>query len=356
MRSPRSSVLDLIRHPIVQAPLSGGVSTPALTIAAGMAGALGFVAAGYRTAKQLGEDISVVRAASGAPFGVNLFVPGQASSEMDLVRAYAQRISKESESLGVEPGLPRWSDDEWEAKLETVRNLRPTVVSFTFGCPERNVIEDLKERGIEVWVTVTEPDEAELSAERGADALVLQGIESGGHRASFEDEDGRGEFGLLALIRVVRKRVTVPLIAAGGICDGYAIAATLIAGARAAQIGSAFLDTTEAGTAQAYRERLRRSGRTALTRAFTGKRARGIVNGFMRRNSARAPAAYPEVHYVTAPVRAAARAKGDSELINLWAGQSYELIDHGLSAAQVIERLASELVEAFREASSMHLK
>jgi nitronate monooxygenase len=220
------------------------------------------------------------------------------------------------------------------------------VVSFTFGCPGQELITRLRDAGTEVWITVTEPDEAELASVMGADALVVQGVEAGGHRASFLDHDGVGEVGLLALIRLVSKRVNLPLVAAGGICDGYAVAAVLVAGARAAQIGSAFLDTPEAGTSPPHRARLRGRGRTALTRAFSGKRARGIVNGFMERNSAEAPAAYPQVHYLTAPMRAAARASGEPDLINLWAGQAYELIDHGVPAGQVIARIAAELNDA----------
>ncbi len=339
-------MLERLRLPIVQAPLSGGASTPELTIAAGRAGALGFLAAGYLTADQLADDIGRVRRAGTTPIGVNLFVPGPNSSEAADLRSYRERIRIEASAINAEPGEPRWSDDDWQPKLEVVLGAQPAVVSFTFGCPERDVINELRRRAIEVWVTVTEADEAERAADAGADALVVQGFEAGGHRASFVDKDGVGEVGLLALIRLVSKRVRLPLVAAGGLCDGYSIAAVLVAGARAAQVGSAFLDTLEAGTSPPHRERLRTHGQTALTRAFSGKRARGIANGFMQRNSAAAPAAYPQVHYLTAPMRAAARASGNADLINLWAGQAYELIDHGVPAGQVIARMAAELEDA----------
>jgi nitronate monooxygenase len=342
-----SNVLDGLQLPIVQAPLSGGASTPELAIAACRVGALGFLAAGYLTAEKLAEDIRRVRHIFAGPFGVNLFVPDEKSSpkEVDL-RSYIERIRIEASAVGSEPGEPKWSDDDWQSKLEVVLGERPAVVSFTFGCPKREVINDLHAAGIEAWVTVTEPNEAAFAAEIGADALVVQGVEAGGHRASFVDQDGVGEVGLLTLIRLVSKRVKLPVIAAGGICDGYSIAAVLVAGASAAQIGSAFLDTLEAGTSPPHRERLRSPGRTALTRAFSGKRARGIVNGFMERNSSVAPVAYPQVHYLTAPMRAAARASGEPDLINLWAGQGYELIEHGVSAGQVIARMAAEMEDA----------
>ena len=339
-------LLGSLQLPIVQAPLSGGASTPQLTIAASRAGAFGILAAGYLTAERLREDIHQVRSSTSAPFGVNVFVPGEDSVDTEALRSYRERVRAEASRLGAETGDPMWSDDEWQPKLNLLLTERPAVVSFTFGCPGRALINELHDAGIELWVTVTEPDEAELAAQMGADVLVVQGIEAGGHRATFVDRDGVGEFGLLALIRLVSRRVKLPLVAAGGICDGYAIAAVLVAGARAAQIGSGFLDTTEANTSPAHRDRLRVRGRTALTRAFSGKRARGIVNGFMDRNSAEAPAAYPQVHYLTAPMRAAARANGEPDLINLWAGEAYELIDHGVPAEQVIARMAAELEEA----------
>jgi nitronate monooxygenase len=340
------TVLESLPLPIVQAPLSGGASTPELTIAASRAGALGILAAGYLTTEGLRESIRRVRDSIAAPFGVNLFVPNPDSADPAALRSYAERVGAEAARIGAEPGVPKWSDDEWRSKLELVLAEKPAMVSFTFGCPERGVFRDLHRAGIEAWVTVTEPDEAELATEAGADALVVQGFEAGGHRASFVDQDGVGEVGLLTLIRLVSRRVQLPLVAAGGICDGYAIAAVLVAGAWAAQVGSMFLDTTEAGTSAPHREALRSSSRTALTRAFSGKRARGIVNGFMARNDAEAPAAYPQIHYLTAPMRAQARAKGEADLINLWAGQGYELMEHGVSAERVIERMAAELEDA----------
>ena len=345
-RGRTQTVLDTLRFPIVQAPLSGGASTPELTIAASRAGAFGFLAAGYLTAERLREDIQRVRRSLSEPFGVNLFVPGEDSADPAGLQSYAERVRAEASRIGAEPGDPKWSDDEWPAKLELVLAERPAVVSFTFGCPERGILDELHRAGIEVWVTVTEPDEAELVAAAGGDVLEVQGFEAGGHRASFVDEDGVGEVGLLTLIRLASRRVRLPLVAAGGLCDGYAVAAVLVAGARAAQVGSALLDTLEAGTSTPHRESLRFHGRTTLTRAFSGKRARGIVNGFLDRNSAAAPAAYPQVHYLTAPMRTAARADGEPDLINLWAGQAYELIEHGVSAEHVIERMAAELEDA----------
>lgn len=343
MRSAAGGVLDRLRLPIVQAPLSGGPSTPELTIAAVRAGAFGFLAAGYGAPEALRDDIRRVRAALADPFGVNLFVPASSPVDAVAIERYAERVRGEAARIGAEPGEPVWSDDQWQPKLDVVLAERPAVVSFTFGCPERSVVDALHRAGIEAWVTVTEAGEAELAAEAGADALVVQGVEAGGHRGSFVDLDGVGELGLIVLLRLVASRVDLPLVAAGGICDGYAAAAALVAGARAAQVGTALLDTPEAGTPAAHRARLSGPGRTRLTRAFSGRRARGIVNGFMERNEASAPSGYPQVHYLTAPMRAAARARGEPELINLWAGQGQPVMAHGVSAQDVIARMANEI-------------
>ena len=329
--------------PIVQAPLSGGPSTPELTVAAGRAGAFGFLAGGYRGPEALREDIGRVRAATAQPFGVNLFVPGSRSADAAAIDAYAERVRGEAARVGAGPGEPAWSDDQWRAKLDLVLAERPAVVSFTFGCPDRAVFDALHAAGVEAWVTVTEASEAEQAAEVGADALVVQGVEAGGHRGSFQDLDGVGEVGLIVLLRLVARRVGLPLVATGGICDGAAAAAALAAGARAVQVGSALLDTPEAGTSAPHREALHGGGRTRLTRAFSGRRARGIVNGFMERNDRVAPSGYPQVHYLTTPMRAAARARGEPDLINLWAGQGHELAPHGVSAERVIATMADEI-------------
>jgi nitronate monooxygenase len=341
-------VLDGVRFPIVQAPLAGGASTPALTAAVVEAGAFGFVAAGYRTPQALREDVAAVRAATDRPFGVNVFVPG-AASEPSEYEAYVASLAGEAAAHDVDLGQARFEDDAWEAKLALLESEPVAVVSFTFGCPPAEVIARLQAVGSEVWVTITSPDEAAQAAAAGADALVAQGIEAGGHRASFVDGTG-GEYGLLALLQVLRSRTDLPLVASGGIATGAAVAAALCAGARAAQVGTAFMRCPEAGTSPAHREALATPGATAVTRAFTGRQARGIVNRFLREHSAEAPAAYPEIHHVTAPLRAAGRAAGDADVLNLWAGQAHELAPE-LPAAEVVATMAAEAREALRGAA-----
>lgn len=321
--------------------MAGGPSTPALSVAVSSAGGLGFLAAGYRTVARLREEIAEVRAQIEAPFGVNLFLVAEAAVDSAAVQRYAREIESDAARHGTTLGEPRYDDDQLEAKLAAVIEEHVPIVSFTFGCPSAAVVRTLQEEGIAVWVTVTEPEEARIAARAGADALVCQGVEAGGHRGTFEDVDGRGELGLLSLLRLARAATNLPLVASGGIADGRGIAAALAAGAVAAQIGTGFLLCPEAGTSVPHREALGRAGTTALTRAFSGRRARGIVNQFMRAHDRSAPSAYPHVHHLTSPLRAAARAAGDPGAINLWAGQAYSLARE-LPAAELVARWSDE--------------
>ncbi len=334
---------NVLRVPIVGAPLAGGPTTPALVAAVCEAGGLGFLAAGYQTAPALADDITALRGQTRRPFAVNVFYPVPERLDDTQVAAFVERLAEEAERYGVAAGEPRWTDDDWQAKLELVRREQPAVVSFTFGCPEREVVEELRSAGSSVWCTVTSPAEAEQAASAGIDVLVVQGGEAGGHQGSFHDHSN-DPFPLLTLLQLVRRVTDLPLVAAGGIATAEAIAAVLAAGASAAQLGTALLLTPEAGTSAAHRQALRGDRPTKLTRAFTGRRGRGIVNRFMLDHDAAAPIAYPEIHYVTAPIRAAARASGDGEAINLWAGQAYQLTRER-SASELVEELVYELAQ-----------
>lgn len=328
-------------EPIIQAPLAGGPSTPALAAAVCEAGGLGFLAAGYKTADAVSAEIEALRGSTSRPFGINLFVPPRAGTDLEAVHQYRQRLAAEADQQGAELGEPRSDDDDWERKLELLSRERPAVVSFTFGLPEVSVIEALRSSGIAAWVTVTNADEAAQAREVGADALVVQGVEAGGHRGGFSDDPEESGWGLLALLRVVARRTSLQMIAAGGIADGHAVAAVLCAGASAAQVGTALMLAPEAGTSDAHRQALARPGATRLTRAFTGRTARGIVNRFLVEHSEGAPAAYPEIHHLTSPLRAAARRRGDADAINLWAGQAHELAQER-PAPEIVRRLGAD--------------
>jgi nitronate monooxygenase len=345
-------ILDRIDVPIVLAPLAGGPSTPQLAAAVSNAGGLGFLAAGYLSAGTLGEQIATARGMTAGPLGVNLFVPGREAAS-DAVADYAASLAAAATEAGVELGSARFDDDAWDAKVAMLLDDPLPVTSFTFGCPDPGVVRGIQAAGSEAWVTVTTPAEAEQAAAAGADVLIAQGTEAGGHRGGFTDnpaDDAYGGFGLLSLLQLVRARTGLPLVAAGGISTGAGIAAALAAGARAAQLGTAFLRCPEAGTASVHRAALAKPGQTAMTRAFTGRLARGIRNRLLDEYGPGAPAAYPYVHYLTAPLRAAGRSTGNQDLVNLWAGQAYELTSER-PAAELVALLASEARTALATAA-----
>ncbi len=343
-------VLDALRVPVVQAPLAGGPSTPRLAAAVCSAGGLGFVASGYKTAEAMRSDIEATRSLTDAGFGVNVFVPGPVAAEPGSYQPFMEELSPEAERFGLELGEPRFEDDDWEAKITQLAGDPVAVVSFTFGCPSVQVINRLQASGTEVWVTITSPVEAQQAFEAGADALILQGVEAGGHRGSWVDRDDAERYGLLALIQVVREIVTLPLIAAGGIANGAALAAVLCAGARAAQMGTAFMRCPEAATSDTHQDALASARSTTLTRAFSGRLARGLVNRFIKEHGHAAPSAYPEIHHVTSPLRAAGRNAGDPEVINLWAGQTHELAQP-LPARELVRKVNAEAEDAIKRAT-----
>jgi nitronate monooxygenase len=318
-----SVILDSCDIPIVLAPLAGGPSTPELAAAVSNAGGLGFLASGYLSAAELAARSRRTGELTSRPVGVNLFAPGPAG-DPDRVRRFAAEIEADVSGAGARLGEARHDDDDWDAKIGYLMSAPAAVVSFTFGIPGGDVIAGLRGRGTEVWVTVTSLDEARRAAAAGADLLVVQGYEAGGHRGGTSDAPEEAA-GLIALLQLVTARVATPVVAAGGIATGRAVAAVLCLGARAAALGTAFLDCPEAATAPVHRSALHDDAPTRLTRAFSGRTARGIENGFLRAHSGSAPAAYPEVHYLTSPMRTAARQAGLADYVNLWAGQAYPL-------------------------------
>ena len=343
-------ILDQLRHPIVQAPMAGGTSTPAMAIAVCEAGGLGFLAAGYRPVEAMRADIASIRIGTTAPFGVNLFAPSGPVDEQEVQR-YVARLAPEAERYGTPVGLTRSDDDGWAAKLAALVADPVPVVSFTFGCPSSQEISGLKAGGTHVWVTVTDVAEARAAQSAGADVLVLQGVEAGGHRGTWLDVDDSEALSTIALLRLVSRAVDLPLVAAGGLIDGPSIAAALVAGATAVQLGTAFMLCDEAGTHPVHRERLGGDTATALTRAFTGRTARALRNRFLDEHTKGAPAAYPQVHFATAPIRAAARALGDGDGFNLFAGQTHRLATGG-PAAQLVESLGAQTRQALDAAAS----
>ncbi|MFB4305274.1 nitronate monooxygenase [Actinomadura sp. GTD37] len=323
--------------PIVQAPMAGGPSTPELAAAVSDAGGLGFLAAGYKTPQAMRADIAATRKLTSRPFGMNVFMPSRDEIDPVLVDAYRDRLASEAARLGVSPGSPAARDDAYEAKIADLLADPPPFVSFTFGCPPPDVVQAFQARDVVVIVTVTSVDEARQSA--AADALCLQGSEAGGHRGSFTNASDE-PLPLRVLLHAVRAMTSQPLIAAGGLASASDVARVLSLGAVAAQLGTAFVRCPESGASAVHKAALAdpRFTSTAMTRAFSGRLARGLVNRFLTEHSAHAPAAYPDVHYVTSPLRKASAAQGDPEGVNLWAGESFHTTTEA-PAAELVRSL-----------------
>ncbi|KOX12276.1 nitronate monooxygenase [Micromonospora profundi] len=343
------SVLSALRQPIVAAPMAGGPSTPALVSAVSAAGGLGFLAAGMIDTGRLVADIAEVRARTRRPFGVNVFLPGDDAVDESAIREYARRLAPQADQFGVSLGEPVGGDDAYPEKLAALLADPVPVVSFAFGLPDRAAVAALRERGTEVWATVTRPDAATAAAELGVDAVVVQGTEAGGHRGGVPDDD---DYSLLPLLRLAAAVCDRPLVAAGGIADGPALAAALAAGAAAAQLGTVFLRCPEAGSSPLHRAAVASAAPTALTRAYTGKRARGVVNAFLRAHDAAAPAGYPQVLHLTRPLLAAARRDEDASVVNLWAGQAHPLA-RDVPAAQLVAEISASARAALATAAQL---
>jgi len=327
--------------PIVQAPMAGGPSTPALTAAVSAAGGYGFVAAGYLSARALHEAIAMTRTLTGAPFGVNLFVPSKPGDPAE-VTAYASTLEPESERLGVALGEGGWEDDDYDAKLDVVASSHVHLASFTFGCPTSEVVDRLHGADVLVAVTVTSVLECQIAADAGTDLLIVQGTEAGGHQGSFADL-AANHVPLRSLLAEICEMAQLPVVGSGGVMTGRDAAAVLGVGAIAVQLGTVFLCTPEAGTSAPYRQALLHAlyPDTILTRAYSGRFARGLANRFALDHDGEAPQAYPEVHHLTQPLRAAATRAGDTSVPNLWAGTGWRLMK-AEPAATIVRRIAAD--------------
>ncbi|AXG14144.1 nitronate monooxygenase [Intrasporangium calvum] len=353
-------VIDALAVPFVGAPMAGGPSTPELVAAVSEAGGLGFLAGGYLATHQLARQIADVWDASSRPFGVNLFVPDRANTfampyaaglvpltgdlRARAVSRYRECLLPVAERFGVElPEQVPGDSDDWERKLDLVVREKVPVVSFTFGLPGPAVLAELRRAGIEVVVTVSDVEEAEAALEAGVDALVVQGPDGGGHRGTLDVAKEPSSVELVELVGLVREGCSVPIVAAGGISTRSRARELLDAGATAVQVGTALLRTPEAGTALAYRRALAdpELTRTVVTRAFSGRLARALETDFVRERDHLAPAAYPEVHHLTSPLRRASAAADDHRAMALWAGTGWrDAAD--VPAATVVRQIAGD--------------
>lgn len=331
-----------VTNPVLAAPMAGGPGTPGLVVAAARAGSLGFLPAGYRTPQLFAEQLATVRAA-GVPFGVNLFAPNPLPVDRAAYRAYAYALRADADRYGIDlPDEPVEDADHWSAKIDLLLADPAPVTSFTFGVPDAAVVAALRRTGTVVVQTVTSADEARVAADAGADVLAVQSSAAGGHWGTLTPLRPPAAVGLVDLLASVRQAVSLPLVAAGGIASTGDVVAVLRAGATAAMVGTALLLSDESGASAVHRAALvdPARDRTVVTRAFTGRQARGLRNTFTDRFSDQAPAGYPALHHLTSPLRKAAAAAGDPELVNLWAGTGCRAAT-AEPAATILTRLAA---------------
>ncbi|MDY7511231.1 NAD(P)H-dependent flavin oxidoreductase [Ralstonia wenshanensis] len=346
--------------PIIQAPMAG-ISTPAMAAAVSEAGGLGSIGVGAMDAAAARKAIRETRELTSKPFNVNLFCHVPATANAELEKSWLDYLAPEFARF--DAPVPTTLREIYQsfvadgAMFEMLLEERPAVVSFHFGLPAQEKIDALHAAGIVLLASATSLKEARLIEAAGIDAIVAQGIEAGGHRGIF-DPDGYDEgLGTLALVRVLVERTTLPVIAAGGIMDGAGIAATLALGAEAAQLGTAFVASSESASDAVYRAALTTGNRrpTTLTRAISGRAARGFVNRLTELGVAPdAPAVpdYPIAYDAGKALHGAAKAKGSSEYAAQWAGQAV-LLARSLPAGELVAQLTSELRVAIAQLSKL---
>lgn len=331
------------RLPIAAAPMAGGPSTVALAAAVADAGGFPFLAGGYQTPDELAEQIALAREI-GAPFGVNLFAAGAGEVDQQAFGAFVDEIADDARGYGVSLNPdPVSDDDRIDDKVALLVDDPVGVVSFTFGLPSSSAMRALQSAGTVVLATVTTPEEARQAVDLGVSGLVVQGSAAGGHSATFDPTRDPRPIDTAELVRRVRDEVDSPVIAAGGVDGPRSVARLLSAGAEAVSVGTMLLRTDEAGTSAPHRRALGDPSftETVVTRAFTGRPARALRNGFIDRHHHAEVTAYPQVHHLTKPLRQAASSSGDLDALHLWAGTGWRAARTG-PAADVVRWLADD--------------
>lgn len=349
------ALLDGLPIPILQAPMVGA-SSPEMTLAVSQAGGLGSLGAGALAPEAIGPAVEALRSQTDAPFGVNLLMAPSAAPGAEVIDAALQRLAPWYAELGEPlPAHPNSYAPDFEAQLEALVAARPPMASFTFGVLSRPQVERLQAVGTYVVGTATNVAEARAWAAAGADGICAQGFEAGGHRGHFLAELDASLVGTMALTALILDAVDLPVIAAGGIMGGRGVAAALALGASAAQMGTAFLLAEHTAVSEPWRRAIAEAGDepTRLTRAFTGRYARGIENRFMRQMRDREGElpAYPVQNRLTQPLRAAAAKAGDPEMISLWAGQAVRLARRG-DAGEMVRAWWAEAKAAAEQLSA----
>jgi nitronate monooxygenase len=341
-----------IRFPIIQAPMAD-VATPRLVAAVSNAGGLGSLGAAYMSPKAIKEAIREIRDLSEMPFAVNLFVPVSSTyDKKNIARAqkFLDRFRKELD-------IPRVRSDFFETpefadQIEIIIEERPSVFSFTFGIPPLPILQRLKREKIFIVGTAATLEEALLLEKSGVDAVIAQGAEAGGHRATFLELANDPMLGISVMIPLFTNSLKIPVIAAGGIMTGAGIAAAFALGATAAQLGTAFIACPESGASRPYKDALLHphAMTTTVTTAFSGRPARLLRNNFVKeiqeQNASIAP--FPYQHLLTKDVRTAAAKMNRADLMSLYAGQNYPLMTN-LPASEIIPLLVEQTISAVQK-------
>jgi nitronate monooxygenase len=347
--SSQFSLASLFSHPIIQGPMAGGSNTPALVGAVSNADALGSLACSLLAPDAIRTQVAAIRELTDRPFLLNFFVqePPRPGSE-EVARA-VELLKPVWTSLGwSELALPfKWCED-FSAQFDVLLELKPAAASFTFDILPASRVRQLHDAGIAVIGTATRADEALAWQEAGADAVIASGTEAGGHRGTFIGDQREATLDAVSLLKATLAEVTIPVISAGNVMTGADVRARLELGAAAVQMGTAFLVTEESGIHPAYKQRLQIAGNapTRLTRAFSGRYARGLVNGFMQQMAAvedQVPL-YPVQNALTGPIRFEAGKRGDTELMSLWCGTGVGRARR-MPAARLVETLVAEMGE-----------
>ena len=358
LRTPLCEQLG-IRVPIIQAPMAGGVTTPTLVAAVSAAGALGSFGFAYTQPEAMQRDAAQVRAITDAPFCVNFFVakttgPIDDAAQRDAIAAVAPYYAE----LGLDPPQPIRPPfaPDLAAQLAAAEEIRPAVLTFHLGEIDAATIAHLQARGITVGGGATCVAEARHLETIGVDFIVAQGAEAGGHRGTYLRDPAEAMTGTLALVRLIVRAVSVPVVAAGGIMDGAGVAAALALGAQAAQLGTAFVPCLESGASGLHKAAIlsARDDDTLVTEKFSGRPARALTNRYIHEMHAReAPQlAFPAQNALTGPLRAAALKAGKAEFLSMWAGQAAAL-SRAIPAADLVRALTAETVQTIERMASL---
>jgi nitronate monooxygenase len=333
-----------IEHPVLLGPF-GGLSSVPLTAAVSEAGGLGAYGLYGYDGGRIRSTIAALRKATSQPFAVNLWLPTGDEVEPDAQHSiFAQALQPFYEAVGVDiPGRPERYLPALEEQLDAVWEAAPAVLSFVFGVPSGEIVEEARRRGIRLLGTATTVAEAVALAEAGVDAVVATGAEAGGHRVSFLRPAAESLVGTFALVPQIVDAVNVPVVAAGGVSDRRGVSAAFALGASGVQVGTAFLETQESAANEYHREAIRRSAAedTVLTRAMSGRLARGARNRAVRAIEASGTIApFPMQNWLTGRFRAAAAEQNLGELQSLWMGQGAPLARHSTASDAFAELIA----------------